>query len=366
MRKNRLPMVMKKRIAGILPMCVLVFLPLSVQAQKIEAKQPMVNCGQVLFRQPVVVEYELKNTGFRSLRIKSVRTSCGCTSVEYPSQPIASGDKFVVKVVYDAKQMGHFDKQVGIYSNASSNPLVLTMRGVVVGEKVDFDGEYAYELGELQVDVNNIEFDDVNRGDRPLQVIHIRNISDRVAQPQLMHLPNYLSAEFSPSKILPGRSGVATITLDTKKLRDFGLTQTSVYLGFGPGDKVSPNKEIPVSAVLLPNFNKQTDAQLAMAPQLKLSTNKLNLGEFNGKSKLKGEVLVENVGKSELNISSLQMFTTGIGVSLNKTKLAPGESAKMKITADAKLLKTAKSAPRVLMITNDPAHAKTVIDILVK
>lgn len=62
----------------------------------------------------------------------------------------------------------------------------------------------------------------------------------------------------------------------------------------------------------------------------------------------------------------MQMFTTGLKVRLNKSKLDPGESAKLKITAYKKQLKSARSRPRVLMITNDPTKPKVVIHVKVK
>lgn len=106
--------------------------------------------------------------------------------------------------------------------------------------------------------------------------------------------------------------------------------------------------------MLLPKFDNLTASQLANAPRLYLSTSELNLGAFNDKKKLKGEIIIRNDGKTVLNIKNLQMFTVGLQVSLNKQKLQPGESAKMKITAEQRLIKSARSQPRVLMITNDP------------
>lgn len=73
------------------------------------------------------------------------------------------------------------------------------------------------------------------------------------------------------------------MTLDSRKLKDMGLTQTSVYLGSFSGDRVHRSKEISVSAVLLPQFDNLTKAQLAVAPKLYISTDELNLGAFNGK-----------------------------------------------------------------------------------
>ena len=56
-----------------------------------------------------------------------------------------------------------------------------------------------------------------------------------------------------------------------------------------------------------------TSNQKAQAPKVALSTSTLDLGSFNGKKKLKGEVILTNQGKSNLEIRSMQMFTEEIG-----------------------------------------------------
>ncbi len=338
---------------------------LGASAQRLTLNQDLVDLGQVLFRRPVTAQFTLSNTGRKSLKITQVRSSCGCTDVNYPQGEIPAGQSFQVSITYDAATMGHFEKRVGIYSNGSETPVVLALRGVVVEEVIDFKGQYPFVLGDVQAEANDIEFDNVNRSDRPYQRIHIYNNSTNTVEPVVMHLPPYLKAEVSPSKIKPHRGGTVTIILDPRSLRDFGLTQTSVYLGMYPGDKVSADKEISVSAVLLPNFENMTAEQLAAAPSLSLSTDSLKLGSFNGKKKLKGEIILTNKGRSTLDIRSLQMFTAGIQVSLSDTKIQPGQSAKMKITAIERILRSARSKPRILMITNDPNHTKVIINILV-
>lgn len=342
-------------------------LALSASAQKITTQHKLIDCGQVVFRHPVTSEFKMKNDGNRALRISEVKKSCGCTSVEYPTQNIAPGEEFVVKMTYDAKQMGTFIKQLLLYSNASGEPYMLTMQGKVVEQMSDFSGSYDYMLGALKADVQEIEFDDVNRGDRPVQRIHIFNPTDETMEPVVMHLPSYLSAQVSPSKLAPHHGGEVTIVLDSKKLRDFGLNQTSIYLGERPGDKVSSEKEITASAVLLPDFDNMTEAQKESAPKIVLSTTNLNLGSFDGKKKLKGEIVISNEGKSTLDIRSMQMFNIGMQVALNKSHLKPGETAKLKITVIASDLAKAKvKNPRVLMITNDPNQAKVLIRIVIK
>ncbi len=336
---------------------------LSVSAQRMEVTSPSIDCGQVQYRNPVSADFEILNKGNRPLRIDEVRVSCGCTTVDYPTTEIAADGKFSLHVTYDAQQMGSFDKLVAVYANGEKKPLVLHLKGRVVRHIVDFSGSYPFKLGSLLADKTDLEYDDVNRGELPQQKIHIRNTTSGVVQPVVMHLPNYLRADVSPSKIAPGHSGVVTITLDSRLLKNLGLTQTSVYLGQFPGDKVSHEKEISISAVLLPKFDQLASASSA-APHMTLSTTELNLGPFGNKKKLKGEVVIRNDGQSTLDIKSLQMFTAGLQVSLNKTKLAPGEEAKMKVTAEQRQLRNLRTKPRILMITNDPQSPKVVVHII--
>ena len=342
-------------------------LALPASAQKITTQHEVVDCGQVVFRKPVTAEFVLKNDGHKPLVINNVLKSCGCTEVDYPKTGIAAGESFVIKAVYDAKQMGTFTKQVCLYTNADEEPFILSMMGRVVGSVVDFAGSYDEMLGVIKSDAQEVEFDDVNRGDRPVQRIHIFNPTDEVMEPVVMHLPDYLHAFVSPSKVAPRHSAEISFVLDSKKLRDLGLNQTSVYLGERPGDKIAPEKEIVVSAVLLPGFDNMTPAKKALAPKMEMSTTELNLGSFNGKKKLKGEILITNKGKSELDIRSMQMFTMGLQVNLKKSKIQPGETVKMKVTAVAADLKKSRVRhPRILMITNDPDHAKVVVKINVQ
>ncbi len=345
---------------------VLSLLPsLGASAQKLEAKQSVIDCGQILFQRPVTVEFELRNKGSRPLYIRDVKASCGCATASYPRNSIPQDGSFKVSATYDAQQLGHFEKLIAVYSNAGSKPLLLTLRGHVVTEVVDYAGDYPFKLGQLSTDVNDIEFDDVNRGDRPFKRIHVFNSSSQTAEPQVMHMPPYLKAEVSPSRIAAGHAGVITLYLDSRQIRNLGLNQTSVYLGAYPGDKVSEDKEITLSAVLLPSFENLNESTREFMPRLVLSASELNLA-LDGKAKRRGEIGITNKGRTTLEIRSLQMFTEGLEVSLSDKKIEPGETARLRVTAIAAHLRKAHSKPRILMITNDPDNAKVVITVHVQ
>ena len=253
-----------------------------------------------------------------------------------------------------------------VVSNGSQKPVYLTMRGVVVPEVLDYTGNYPLAMGDMLYDNNELEFDDVNKGDAPVQEIHILNNGTTKMDPRLLHLPPYLTALVTPEKLEPAKAGTIAITLNSEKLRDFGLNQTSVYIAKKLGEKVSQDNEVPVSAVLLPDLKDYDAVSKALAPQLQISATDVDFTDFGGKSKKTAEILLVNTGKTTLEIRSMQMFTRGIKLTLSSTKLEPSQSATMKITGIADDLQKVRTKPRILMITNDPDHTKVIININVK
>ncbi|MGM9732749.1 MAG: DUF1573 domain-containing protein [Prevotella sp.] len=340
----------------------LLFLALPLSAQKLQVIDKTVDCGKVEYNKPVTATFKMKNKGGRKLLISDVRVSCGCLSAEYPKEEIPSGEDFVLKLTYDARQLGHFYKEACIYSNGTKEPVYLTMTGIVKEEVKDYSKAYPYKVGEIRVDKLDLEFDDVNRGDMPVEVINIVNEGSAVLEPNLMHLPPYLTAEASYEYLRPGEQGKITVTLHSDRIHDLGITQTTLHLANRKGDTVSPENEINASAVLLPSFSQLTETELLNAPRISLSEEEITM-DFNNKDKSSAKVEITNTGKSLLVIRSLHMYSDALRVTLGKSELAPGQKTTLKITADRELMAKARTQPRVLMITNDPNKAKVVIKI---
>ena len=338
----------------------------TAQAQKLAVTKTTIDAGKTGYEVPITATFELRNKDSKPLIIKEVKPDCGCTTVDYPTQPIGGKKKFTITMTYDARMLGHFTKQVAIYSNATEKPVYLQMKGIVLEEVQNFTNKYPYEFQGLQADVNNLEFDDVKKGDHPEAVIHIANNTENTVVPNMLHLPPYLTAIVTPEHLAPGRVGKISLTLNSEKVTNYGLTQSSVFLAKKLGEKVDSDIELPVSVVLLPDVDVYSGDMKKYAPKLHTSADSLNIGLHNGKKLKSGTIVITNNGRTALNISSLQMFTKGLKVTLDKRELQPGEQAKLKVKGDRNLLLKAKSKPRILMITNDPDHAKVVIRINVK
>ena len=319
--------------------------------------------GVVLWKHPATATFTIKNDGDKPLVISNVTTSCGCTVADWSKTPIAPGATGTVSSTFDAKALGHFYKDIGVYCNAADRPIYLMIQGEVSADPKNYTLTHPFEIGAIRLNKDAIEFDDANKGDKPTMEILVANTTNEVYAPVLMHLPPYMEAVAVPERIGKKGTGKIKVTLDTDKLPKFGLTTATVYLSRFPGDKVGEENAIPVSAVLLPDFSHISQQQRLNPPAVELSTEELTLPPLAENEKKSQKIVVKNVGKSDLEITDLQVFNSALGVQLKKRVLKPGASTKMKITAYGKYLKKVKGTPRVLMITNDPNCPKIIVKV---
>lgn len=78
-------------------------------------------------------QFVFVNNGTLPLVITNAVGSCGCTVPTFPKEPIAPGEKGVLKVNYDTKRTGPFSKTITVTSNAvQGNTKLLTIKGLVL------------------------------------------------------------------------------------------------------------------------------------------------------------------------------------------------------------------------------------------
>jgi hypothetical protein len=224
------------------------------------ADAEIVKTGEVLFQKPHTVVFGFTNKGDKPLHIKKVHPSCGCAKASYTRGNIAPGERGEITVVYDAGILGTFSKYVEVYTNAGKDPEFLVFQGRVVRELSDYAIGFPIDLGNVRMNTNYIEFDNVVKGQVLATELKVVNTERTAYSPELMHLPPYLRAEYDPKDIPGGKTGVVRLILDSDKLTHYGLNQTSVYLARYSGDKIGEGNEIAVSAVLHPQSNTQSSS----------------------------------------------------------------------------------------------------------
>lgn len=333
----------------------------AVCAQNIDAEFEVIDLGDIGFEHPATAKFNLKNRGTEFF-LKDVKPFCGCTEVKFPQKSIKKGENFVVEVTYDARLLGHFQKDVALMSEQFEQPFYLTVKGnVIVGQPEPELPGSAIAMGKLKVATNNVVFNDAHLGDVIQVKIPFTNTYSEPVSPIVTHVPSYMTAQITPNAVLPGKQGMITLELNANMLPNYGLTETKLYLANEPGEEVSKDREIAVSAVLLPTL-MLSESQRLNAPKIAISPAELLLQG----SALKGEVTIANVGKSPLHITTLQSTALGLTITLSATTINPGSTATLRVKGVKKQLKGIAKEPQIILISDDPACQKSIINVKTK
>jgi hypothetical protein len=76
--------------------------------------------------------FKFENFGEAPLLITHVKTTCGCTVPSYSKDPILPGETGSIRIQYNTKRLGQFNKTILVLSNAASGTSVLKIKGRVV------------------------------------------------------------------------------------------------------------------------------------------------------------------------------------------------------------------------------------------
>lgn len=349
---------MKKIIIGLLALIG----SLGANAQKISFEKSTINMGTTKWKEPVTATFKFTNKDRTPLLVRDVDAGCGCLTTKWTTDALQRGEDGEIRITYDAQMMGSYDKIIEVFTNADSKPTRIRMKGRIgSSQRKSIDDLFPYRIDDILLSTNNVEFPQVAAGDSATVSIEIYNASKEVYTPQLMHLPPYITASFSPQMLAVGRRGKIDLTVHTEMLQELGLNQTSIYLARFSGDKVNSNNDITVSAIKMPDL-KYAET-FTKKPSFHVSSTEINLGKLGKKQKAVGQIKISNRGNGVLKLNKIQSFNQAIVVTLPKTELQPGEQITMKINLDARFLNVSKAQPRVLIISNDPRNPQEVINI---
>ncbi len=90
------------------------------------------NFGKIKKGTPVSYSFSFVNSGSKPLVVEIATAECGCTTPEYPKQPIAKGKEGKIKVTYNAALSGVFKKNVTVKFANIDEPEILSIEGEVL------------------------------------------------------------------------------------------------------------------------------------------------------------------------------------------------------------------------------------------
>lgn len=308
----------------------------------------------------VTYDFVFTNAGKSPIIITDVKSSCGCTTPEWPKQPILPGKTGTVKAIFDPKDRpGIFDKEITV--STRSEQVKLRIIGTVIPRTKGVVDLYPRTIGSLRLKSNNIPFANIYNTATAVDSLPIINNGNSPLTLAFEDVPSHITIKAQPSVLKPGERGVIVCTYYAHKKNDYGYVADKLKLTIN-GNNVKGN-ELIVSATIDEDFSLLSATQKANAPVFQVESRSIALGAVKAGENKEFSISITNNGKSDLIIrkatSNCDCITLSNG---NPKTVKAGQTAELKASFNSTGLK-GNIYKNITLITNAPALPKTTIRV---
>lgn len=306
-------------------------------------------------------DFIVTNSGSNPLIIQNVVASCGCTTPEWTKSPISPGGKGKVTAIYDpANRPGAFNKTLTVYSNATPQTTVLTIKGEVTPRAKTVENLFTFPVGSVRFESNQLAFSNVKKTEKKTKAMSVINTSDSPAKVGFEGLPAHLTLKSTPETLKPGQKGIIEGAYDAVKNQGWGNVNDMVKIKIN--GVVQENVFLYVFANLVEDFSKLTSEELSNAPVFKLASTTFDIGKMPAATSKEVEFKFTNEGKSDLVIRNIRATCgcTAIQQGNQETGIKPGESSSIKASFNSSGYK-GKVTKTIYVYTNDPKNSEVVL-----
>lgn len=352
---------MKKLIAFLPVLLALMAMPVNAQSKKAVASfaKEVHDFGKIKEADgPVTYQFEFTNTGGEPLIISNVATSCGCTTPNYPKDPVLPGTKRSITVSYNpAGRPGRFEKTITVYTNGDPDIYTLKITGEVIPKEPTLEDMYPNNIEGLRMRSMQIAFNNIGPNDKATQTVEVVNSTDAPMKVDFMEVPPFITAKISPATIPPKGKAQITLTYDAAAKKDWGFVYDRI--GIVINDKKLPGR-LAVTANIQEDFSKLTEEQKKNAPKIEVDNAEYDFGVIKPGEKVTHDYVLKNTGKSDLII---RKTTASCGCTVANVKsqvIKPGEST----TLTAEFNSAGRSGTQtktITVITNDPNNQRLIL-----
>ncbi|MFB6320116.1 DUF1573 domain-containing protein [Saccharicrinis sp. FJH54] len=307
--------------------------------------------------------FEFRNLGQEPLMIKNVSSSCGCTTPTYSKEPILPGKSGQIRAVFDPiNRPGKVLKHITVYTNASPEPVILTLTGNVEKKAPTIIDKYPYSFGDVRLNKSHVSFLKMNKNEVKESRVNIINTSEnKPVKIEFIRVPEFITVQTEPQILQPGQAGVINITYDASKVDDWGFILSGMFMK--QNGQVDYNHKLSVSVTIEDDFTKMSPQERAQAPDIVFENTTFNFGTIKQGQKVEYEFPFVNTGKSNLILRKVKASCGCTAIKPEKSVIAPGERSSIKIEFDSRG-KSGRQYKTVTIITNAPNHSTVILKII--
>jgi hypothetical protein len=284
--------------------------------------------------------------------------SCGCTTPNWPKEPILPGAKSTITVTYNpAGRPGRFEKTITVTSNAEPATQLLKILGEVIPKTPTIEDKYPQSIDGLRMKATQIAFNNIAPNAKATQTAEVYNSTDTPMKVTFNEIPKFVTIKITPEVIQPKGIALIEATYDAAIKNDWGFVFDRV--GLVLNDKPSTNK-LAISANIQEDFAKLTDEQKKNAPKIEIDNVNFDFDTIKTGEKVTHEYIVKNTGKSDLIIRKLAPSCGCTVANMKSQVIKAGESTSI-ATEFNSAGKSGSQNKTITLISNDPTNPKMIL-----
>jgi hypothetical protein len=305
----------------------------------------------------VTAKYDFTNYANSPFIISNIDAACGCTNPRSSKDTFMPGESGQILAEFNPKGMvgktkkwiyvrgnyedGYqielkFEAEIRSRYNRNNYEYLRGEFGYLLSDKIKFDWGKRFENDQF-----NDTFEFTNDGYNDIIVSKITSTAPFIIPPKL------------PITIPVGQKSNLIFNIDLSKIDTIG--PISGYILFKTNDKFFPKKKTPYSLDLITNFNAWKRKELKNAAHIEFESKVIQMGSMSSGSVRSQKIIINNIGKSILNIRKIESDCSCTMLKLPTNKILPGGSLVTSIKYDS-LYKKGKQSKLIKIYTNDPLN----------
>lgn len=180
-------------------------------AETLSFREKTYDFGQIFEKNGKVSHtFVFKNISPVPVLIDEIGSGCGCTTHDYPKEPVLPGRTGKIAIIYNpAYRPGFFSKEIVVYSNSRKNVNRLWVKGTVIPTDHPVEEDYPYHFGNrLYFNLKVLSFGRIKPGQSKQLKLRYANASGQpMALSFIVDGKNKNLVFTNPGKLSPGERG---------------------------------------------------------------------------------------------------------------------------------------------------------------
>ena len=300
-----------------------------VAGQAVVFHEPQALLGTIIDNQGVVShQFSFINKSSDSIQVERVATSCGCTSSQWTAEVLDPGATGFVELQLDPyNRPGPFERYAYVHFKGMQDSVVLQINGFIKPGTESVEEAFPIKMGDLRVKQTLLDLGTLTNRKLFSKSFEMYNDGDQILVfADDMEGPNHITVTFEPYTLRPKSKGKIWVHYDVNAKNDLGFFQEQISIS--TYESTGNRKNFTVSSTIL----DLPSGKSRESPKVHFNHKELDFGIKKQGDTVKVSYVVNNTGRSSLQLKKVFGNCNCIRVRPEKYKLNPGESANIEVT----------------------------------